>query len=149
MLLLTKISIIFASNTFLEEIQIEFYLPIFILSTHVSLPYTYALHIAEVYFIFILHFLFSQHRLFLGGRADVIRADHRADGRSAGPKLGSGRVARRDSVLPRDHAIRRHVRPDDPGVDLHDTGVRRRVQRRHRLGHHIDDTSRALRHVFR
>lgn len=114
-----------------------------------TLPCAYALHIAEVYFIFILHFLFSQHRLFLGGRADVIRADHRADGRSAGPKLGGGRVARRDSVLPRDYAIRRHVRPDDPGVDLHDTGVRRRVQRRHRLGYHIDDTSRALRHVFR
>lgn len=96
-----------------------------------------------------LFFVRPQHRFLLGGRVDVIRADHREDGGPAGSKLGGRRVARRDSVLARGDAIRGDVRPDCARVDLHDPGVRRRVQRRHRLGYRADDTAGTLRHVLR
>lgn len=90
-----------------------------------------------------------QHRFLPGGRTNVVGADYREDGGPAGPKLGGWRVARRNPVFPRGHAVRGDVRSDGPGVDLHDPGVRRRVQGRHRLGYHSDDPSRALRHVLR
>lgn len=93
--------------------------------------------------------LCRQYCFLPGGRANVIGADYRENGGPAGPKLGGWCIARRNPILPRGHAIRGNVRSDGSCVDLHDTGVRRRMQRRHRLGYHTDDPSRTLRHVLR
>jgi len=90
-----------------------------------------------------------QHRFLPGGRINVISADYRENGGSVGPELGGWCIARRNSILPRGHAVRGDVRSDGLGVNLHDPSVRCRMQRRDRLGHYIDDPSRTLRHVLR
>lgn len=56
--------------------------------------------------------------------------------------MGGGRVAGRNPVLARGHAVRGDVRPDGAGAHLHDPRVRRQEQREHLLRHHADAAAR-------
>lgn len=77
-----------------------------------------------------------QDRVLPGRGADVVGADRGTHGGAAGSLVGGRRVARRDPVLARGHAVRGHVRPDGAGAHVHDPGLRRQVQRERGLRHY-------------
>lgn len=56
---------------------------------------------------------------------------------------------RGSALLARNHAVCGDVRPNCIGVDIYDSGIRSAMQRGHRMGDHVDDSSRLVRHVFR